>query len=134
MQAGSIRPLHLLGAGLLLVGGAIHVALAFDGYGTSELEQLFFLNGAVSAIVAAAVVLVRNPVPTLAGVGVATVSLLAFALSSVGGGVVGFRGTGLDPVPEVPATLVVELAAVVVLGTVAYRDRRRVIETVSVRR
>lgn len=44
MTAPAPRTLRLLGAALLLAGGAIHVVLAFDGYGTSTIEDLFLLN------------------------------------------------------------------------------------------
>lgn len=121
MSAPSSRLLRLLAATLLLVGGAIHTWLAFDGYGTGDLEQLFFVNGAASAVVAGALALSRNPVPALAGAGIAAGSLGAFVLSRIGSGVVGFRGTGLDPFPEVPLTLVVEAAALVVIALWLFR-------------
>lgn len=124
------RTLRLAGTALLLVGGAIHVVLAFDGYGTSTLEDMFLLNGAGSAIVAIAVLLVRGPVPALAGIGLAASSLLALALSRSGDGVFGFRGTGLDPMPEVPLTILVEVAAVVVLGALALREREPLVDLV----
>lgn len=117
------RILQLAGAALLLAGGAIHTWLAFDGYGTTDLQQLFFVNGAVSAVVSAAVLLTRNPAPVLGGLGVAGISLLALGLSRVGDGVVGFRGTGIDPAPEVPITIAVEILAVCVLGAVLIRRR-----------
>lgn len=124
------RELRLLGAVFLLIGGAIHTWLAFDQYGTADLEKVFFLNGAGSAVVAAAIVLGRGPLAPLVGVGVSAVSLLAFALSRVGDGVVGFRATGLDPVPEAPLTLLVEGAALVTLGLVVFAMRRRLVDAV----
>ena len=122
---GRLHALHLAGAALLLVVGAVHTYLGFDGYGTSDLQILFFVNGAASAIVAAAVALTHHPLTSLAGIAVAAGSLAGFAISRVGGGVVGFRGSGLHPSPEAPAALIAELAVVVVLGAAAALDRRR---------
>lgn len=110
--------LRLIGAALVLVGGAIHVKLAFDHYGTATLEDLFFANAAVSAVVAAAIVGTRGVLAPLAGVAVAASSLVAFGLSRVGEGIAGFRATGLEPAPEGLLTLVVEVLAVAVLGLV----------------
>lgn len=121
MSVPSSRMLRLLAATLLFVGGAIHTWLAFDGYGTGDLEQLFFVNGAASAVVAGALAVSRNPLPSLAGAGIAAGSLGAFVLSRTGSGVVGFRGTGLDPFPEVPLTLVVEAAALLVIALLVLR-------------
>lgn len=123
--------LRLVGAALLLFGGAIHTWLAFDSYGTADLEKLFLLNGIGSAVIAAAIVVTRGPVAPLVGVGISGASLLAFALSRVGDGVVGFRATGLEPMPEAPLTLVVEGAALVVLGVVVIAGRRLLVDTVS---
>lgn len=118
-----VGDLRVLAAVLLLAGGAIHIWLAFDGYGTAALESAFFLNGVASAVAAAAIVLLPGPVGPLAGVGVSAGSLIAFALSRIGNGVLGFRGTGLDPAPEALATLVVEAAAVAVLAMVLFTER-----------
>lgn len=117
--------LRMLGAVLLVVGGAIHTWLAFDGYGTADLETVFLLNGAGSALVAAALASTRGPIAPLAGAGISAISLLAFALSRIGDGVVGFRATGLEPAPEALLTLVVEAAALVVIGAVVVAERRR---------
>lgn len=123
--------LRLLGAALLLVGGAIHTWLAFDGYGTADLEKVFLLNGAGSAVVAAAIVLSRGPLAPLFGIGISAVSLLAFGLSRVGDGVIGFRATGLDPAPEAALTILAEIAALVVLGLVTASHREEIVGTVK---
>lgn len=117
--------LRLTGAALVLVGGAIHAWLAFDHYGTATLEDLFFANAAVSAIVAAVIVLTRGVLAPLAGIAVAASSLIAFGLSRVGEGIAGFRATGLEPTPEGLLTVIVEVLAVVVLGVavISYRTR-----------
>lgn len=124
------RLLRLAGAALLLGGGAIHVLLAFDGYGTALLQDMFLLNGAGSAAVALLLLLVRGPLPALAGMGVAGASLLALGLSRVGDGVLGFRGTGFDPMPEVPLTILLEVGALAVLAVAAARARQPLVDLV----
>lgn len=131
MTATVARALRLVGAALLLAAGAIHVALAFDGYGTDALEDLFLVNGAASAVVAGLVVLVRGPLPPLAGLAVSAGSLLALALSRTGDGIAGFRGTGLDPMPEVPLTIALELAGVVLFAALAWREREPLVDAVA---
>lgn len=130
MTAPDTRMLRMAGAALLLAGGAIHVMLAFDGYGTRTLEDMFLLNGAGSALVALALLLGRGPLPALGGLGIAAGSLLALVLSRVGDGVAGFRGSGLGPMPEAPLTIVFELAAVAVLGLLAVREREPLVDLV----
>lgn len=130
MRGHDTRMLRLAGAVLLLAGGAIHALLAFDGYGTSALEDMFLLNAAGSALVALALLLAPGPWPALAGVGIAGTSLLALALSRVGDGVVGFRGTGFDPVPDVPLTILFEVGALAVLAVVAVREREPLVDLV----
>lgn len=117
--------MRVLGAVLLIAGGAIHTWLAFDGYGTSDLETVFLLNGAGSALAAAALALTRGPIAALVGAGISAVSLLAFAMSRIGDGVMGFRATGLEPAPEALLTLVVEAAALLVIGAVIVNERAR---------
>lgn len=117
--------LRIVGAVLLIAGGAVHTWLAFDGYGTKDLQTVFFLNGAGSAVVAAALASTRGPLAPLAGAGISAISLLAFGMSRIGDGVVGFRATGLEPVPEALLTLAVEAAALLVIGTVIVTDRDR---------
>lgn len=131
MNHRRFRDLRLIGAALLIAGGSIHTWLAFDHYGTADLENVFFVNGAVSAVVAATIVLTRGPIAPLFGVGISAVSLFAFALSRVGEGVVGFRATGLDPTPEAPLTLLVEIAALLVLGAVVVAERDQLIDSVE---
>lgn len=128
MTAPDARLPRLAGAALLLGGGAIHALLALDGYGTATLQDTFLLNAAGSAVVALLLLAAPGPLPALGGIGVAGASLLALALSRVGDGVVGFRGTGFDPVPEVPLTIALEVAAVVVLAVAVRREREPLVE------
>lgn len=120
-----------LGALLLLLGGAIHTWLAFDGYGTADLQDLFLLNGVASAVAAAVILLVRIPLGAPLGAAVSAGSLLAFGLSRIGDGVVGFRATGIDPLPEAPVTLIVEIAALLILGSVSIANGDELIDGVG---
>ncbi len=128
MTAPDTRMLRLAGAALLLGGGAVHVLLAFDGYGTGTLQDLFLLNGVASALVALAVLLAPGPLPALGGIGVAGASLLALGLSRVSAGVVGFRGTGFTPAPEVPSTIAFEVGALALFAALAFRERDSLVD------
>lgn len=128
MTAPGARMLRLAGAALLVGGGAIHVLLSLDGYGTSTLQDMFLLNAVGSAIVALLLLAVPGPLPALGGIGVAGASLLALALSRMGDGVVGFRGTGFDPMPEVPLTIAFEVGALALLAVVAVREREPLVD------
>lgn len=118
--------LRVLAAVAVLLGGALHARLALDAYGTDDLITLFFMNTVGSALVAAWLVYDRRPLPLAAALGFAGVSLAAFGLSRVGEGVVGFRGVGLEPGPDALATLVVEGAAVVLIGAALLAERASV--------
>jgi hypothetical protein len=122
--------LRIAAAAALLTGGALHARLAFDSYGTADLITLFFLNALGSALVVAWIVYDRTPFALMAGLGVSTVSLLAFGLSRVGGGVVGFRGVGLEPGPDALLTLVAEGLAVLLLAVALLRERHQLVAVV----
>jgi hypothetical protein len=100
----------------LLAGGALHARLAFGSYGTRDLITLFFVNGIGSALVAGWMLYARSPLPLFAALGISAVSLAAFGLSRVGGGVIGFRGVGLEPSPDALLTLVSEGVAMLLIG------------------
>ena len=123
--------LRIAAATALLIGGALHARLAFDGYGTTDLITLFFLNAVGSALVVAWIAYDRGPFALLAGIGVSTVSLLAFGLSRVGDGVVGFRGVGLDPGPDALLTLVAEGLALLLLAVALLRARHQLVAVVQ---
>jgi hypothetical protein len=114
------RALRLLGALLVLVGGAVHLKLQLvDDYGPLDIRRAFALNAAVSGLVAAYLVLRDDVVGPLAGIAVSVGTLLAFGLSRTGDGILEFRETGLNPAPDALLTVVVEVAAIVVLAIVA---------------
>jgi hypothetical protein len=127
VTAPGSRTLRIVAAALLLASGAIHVVLALDGYGTSTFETLFLLNGAISAVIAVAIVVARGPLPALGGLAVAGGTLLAFAVSRVGAGIFGFRATGLDPSPEAPLAILIQVSATAVLAVLAFRDREPIV-------
>lgn len=112
-----------IGAVAVLAGGALHLRLAVDGYGTDDLISSFFVNAVVSAAVGAWLAYGRSPLPHLAGLGVSVLSLAAFALSRTGDGVLGFKGAGLDPSPDAALTLAAEAVATVALVVALVADR-----------
>jgi hypothetical protein len=110
-----VQALQLLGAAFLLTGGAVHLQLSFDDYGSRDIDRTFAINALVSALVAGYLALRRDPVGPLAGIAVSAGTLVAFALSRTGDGILDFRATGLEPSPQAVIALVAEAAAIVVL-------------------
>jgi hypothetical protein len=122
---GSARALRLAGAVLLLVGGAIHLELNLDAYGNDAILKAFALNAAGSALVAAYLVLRDDRLGPVLGLALSIGSVLAFAMSRRGDGILDFREVGWNPAPEAVLTLVVEVAAIVVLGATLVVERGR---------
>ena len=120
---GTARILRLLAAVLLLVGGAIHLELNLDAYGNDEILKAFALNAGASALVAAYLVLRDDRLGPLLGLALSLGSLVAFGLSRRGDGILGFREVGWNPAPEAVLTVVVEIAAVAVLGALLVQER-----------
>lgn len=119
------RTLRLLGAVLLLIGGAVHLKLNFDDYGNDDIIRAFALNAAASAIVAAYLVLCDDLLGPLAGMGVSIGTLLAFGLSRRGDGILDFREVGFtNPSPYGVITVAAEALALVVLVLGALEVRR----------
>jgi hypothetical protein len=116
---GRSRRLRLVGALLVLVGGAVHLKLQLDDYGPLDIRRSFGLNALVSSVVAAYLVLRDDVVGPLAGIAVSVATLVAFALSRTGDGILEFREVGWNPAPETVLTVVVEVAAIVVLAIAA---------------
>ena len=110
------RALRLAGAVLLLVGGAIHLQLLLDDYGTTSIGRAFVANVALSALVAAYLTLREDLLGVAAGLLVSVGSLVALALTRTGDGILGFRESGLVPSPQTISTIVAEVAAIAALG------------------
>jgi hypothetical protein len=115
-----------VGALLVVVGGAVHLQLNLDDYGNDDILTAFALNGAVSAAVAAYLVLRDDVAGPLAGVALSVGSLAALVLSRRGDGLLGFREVGWNPSPQTVITVAVELlAAAVLLAALRLRIRPR---------
>ncbi len=98
----------------LLAGGLVHLQLYFDGYRSlpdPNLGRSFIANGVASVVVAAALLVRRDALLRLAGIGVALGTLGAFALSRTDRGIFGLRETGLNPSPQALIALVAAIAA-----------------------
>jgi hypothetical protein len=109
------RGLRIVGALLVLAGGAVHLKLNLDDYGNDDILKAFALNAAASAAVAAYLVLRDDVVGPLAGIALSVGSLVALALSRRGDGLLGFREVGWNPSPDTALTVAVELLAAAVL-------------------
>ena len=119
------RAARLTGAALLLAGGAVHLQLQLDGYGTAAIGRAFAFNAAISAVVAGYIALRTDVLGPIAGVVLSLGSLLALGLTRTGDGFLEFRESGFDPQPQTPLALGFELAAVVVLAALVPRTRSR---------
>lgn len=103
----------------LLIGGLVHLQLYFDGYRDlpdANLGRSFIANGVASVLIAAALLVRRDALIRLAGIGVALGTLAAFAKSRMGDGIFGLREDGLNPSPQAIIALIAEIAAVVILA------------------
>jgi hypothetical protein len=120
------RALRLVGALLVLAGGAVHLKLSLEDYGNDAIVRAFALNAGVSALAAAWLVLRDDVLGPLAGIGVSLGTLVAFALSRQGDGLLDLREVGItNPAPDAVLTLVAEgLALVVLVLAVLVRPRR----------
>ena len=104
-----MRVLRLVGAVLVLAGGAIHLRLNLDDYGNDDILKAFALNAAASALVAAYLVLRDDVVGPIAGLALSIGSLGAFVMSRRGDGILDFREVGWNPSPEAALTVAVEV-------------------------
>ena len=118
------RMLRLVGAVLVLIGGAVHLKLNLDDYGTEDIARTFAINAGASALVAAYLVLRDDILGPLAGIAVSVGTLIAFGLSRQGEGILDFRETGFNPSPDAAVTVVVEALALVVLILAAIQTQR----------
>jgi hypothetical protein len=131
METGTARILRLVAAGLIVVGGIVHLKLYNDGYKdfpNHNLGRAFLLNAAASAVIAVAIAITRGLVPLLAGLVLVDGTLLAFAISR-GPGIFGFTESGWNPSPEAVTALVAEIAAGVILLVLMVPKRRQVRST-----
>ncbi len=99
----------------LLVGGLVHLQLYFDGYRSlpdPNLGRSFIANGVASVLIAAALLVRRDALVRLAGIGVALGTLGAFAISRTGDGIFGLRESGLNPSPQALIALIAEIGAI----------------------
>jgi plastocyanin len=110
------RPLRIIGAIALLIGGLVHLQLYFEGYRSiDKIGPSFLLNAIASGVVAAALACRREWLVKLAGIGVAAGTIGAFIISRQGEGLFDFREHGLHPSPQAIIALVVEIVAIIVL-------------------
>lgn len=110
---------RLTAAAGVLVGGLVHLQLYFDGYRAlpdANLGRSFVLNGVASIVVAAALVVRRDTLTRLAGIGLTVATLVGFALSRQGDGIFGLRENGLSPAPQALIALAAELVALAALA------------------
>ena len=124
-RAASARPdeivTRFIAAAALLIGGLVHIELYFSkGYRSvpnANLGRSFVLNGVVSIVVAAALLLRRDLLVRLSGVAVTVGTLIAFYLSrNTDSGIFGFTEKGFSPSPEAAIALIVEIVALIVLA------------------
>ena len=93
------RALRLAGALLVLAGGAIHLKLNLDDYGTDDILQAFAMNAAASAVVAAYLVLRDDSVGPIAGLVLSVGLPRRLRMSRRGDGLLDFREVGWNPSP-----------------------------------
>jgi hypothetical protein len=110
------RTLRLAGALALLASGAIHLWLYYDDYGTDDLGNAFLANAALSAVIAAYIVLRPDHLGLLAGIALSVGTLVASFLSRRGDGILDVRETGLNPSPEALLSIILEVAAIILLA------------------
>jgi plastocyanin len=111
------RPLRIVAAIALLIGGLVHLQLYFEGYRSiDKIGPSFLLNAIASGVVAAALVARKEWLVRLAGIGVAAGTIGAFIISRQGDGLFDFREHGLEPSPQAVIALVVEIAALLLLA------------------
>jgi len=120
--------LPLAGAGLLAAGGWVHWCLYRHGYRyIPTIGPLFMLNALSSLALAVLVAVRRELLVRVAGLLLAGTSLAAFVASRTVG-LLSFRERGLQPAPQAPLVLAIEVLALVVLAA-TYRWDRALLKT-----
>jgi len=111
--------LRVVAAVAILIGGLIHLQLYYDGYRDfpdANLGRSFMANAIVSVVLAVLLVLRRDVLVRLAAAGLTIGTLIAFWLSRTDTGIFGFSERGLQPSPQAALTLIVEIAALVLIA------------------
>jgi hypothetical protein len=124
MNRGLVLGGRILAAVLVLIAGYLHLKLYFDSYRDTDVGGPFLLNAAASLVVAVALVVWRNVWVTVAGLVLVNATLIAFGLSRTDRGVFGFTERGFVPSPEATISVVVEIAAAVVLVALLFVELR----------
>jgi hypothetical protein len=124
MNRGLVLGGRILAAVLVLIGGYLHLKLYFDSYRDTDVGGQFLLNAAASLLVAVALVVWRNVWVLVAGLVLVNATLIAFGLSRTDRGVFGFTEKGFEPSPEATISVVVEIAAAVVLVALLFIELR----------
>jgi len=115
--------LPLAAAGLLAAGGWVHWCLYRHGYRyIPAIGPLFILNAFASVALAMLVAVRRELLVRLAGLVLTGTSLAAFVASRTVG-LLSFRERGLQPAPQAPLVLAIEVLALVVLAATYRWDR-----------
>ena len=115
---------RILAAALVLIGGYLHLKLYFDSYRHTDVANQFLLNAGASLVVAVALVVWRNVWVLVAGLVLVNATLIAFGLSRTSRGVFGFTENGFQPSPEAVISVVVEIAAAVVMVVLLFLELR----------
>ena len=113
--------MRVVAAAAVLVGGLVHLDLYFRyGYRditTGDVGRAFLANGIASVVIAAALLVRRDVIIRLAGLGLALLTLVSFTMSrTLDNGFRGFTEKGMDPSPQATIALIAEIVAVVLLA------------------
>jgi hypothetical protein len=111
--------IRVLAAGLVVLGGAVHLQLYFRGYRdvpNANLGRSFVANAVASGLIGLALLVRRDILVRLAAVGLCASTLVAFALSRTDRGIFGFTEQGLQPSPQAAVTLIAEIGAIALIG------------------
>jgi hypothetical protein len=117
-RSGVDLALRIVAAASVLVIGAVHLKLYFDGYRdvpNANVGRSILLNAVASLVVAVGLVVWRHWLVLLAGLVLVDATLVAFALSRTDRGIFGFSESGFNPSPEAALAVTAEIAAAALL-------------------
>lgn len=136
-RATIARRLSIASAGLLLVGGYVHLCLYRHGYRFIPKIGVSFVLQAVSSLVLAGALLLKGgrihvgrhsvALPQLtrfSAVGLSLGTLAALGIAHTPGGLFMFREIGLRPAPQTLIAIVAESAAALLLGLAMFQGQR----------